>query len=330
MASAAPAAGVGTGRGGRSRKGQETKNKRAFKKVVAAGEEPGVIGYHASKERYACSLPMDGYAGGVQKSGVCGSGAAVTEQTHHAIADRNTGMINSEQKQIIAIGGSGSLTDAQTRELDHYVIRQARTKNPAVCFVPTANGDADASLLRFYTIFSQLPCRLSHLVFFRRTPADLRSLLLQQDVIYVGGGNTRSMLAVWREWGMPEILKEAWESGVVLAGRSAGAICWFVQGVTDSVADVLLPLDCLGFLPGSCCPHYDGEADRRPAYHRMLLEQKIIPGIAIDDGVGVHFRGTEPYRVVTPREKATAYRVQVMNEIAQEEPLQVEIERLRV
>lgn len=238
--------------------------------------------------------------------------------------------MNNEQRHIIAIGGSGFLTDAQARELDHYVIRQARTEEPAVCFIPTANGDSDASLLRFYTIFSQLPCRLSHLVFFRRTPADLRSFLLQHDVIYVGGGNTRSMLAVWREWGMPEILREAWESGIVLAGRSAGAICWFAQGVTDSVADVLLPLDCLGFLPGSCCPHYDGEANRRPMYHQLLLEKKISPGIAIDDGVGVHFRGLEPYRVVTPRETANAYKVQAMDGSAHEEPLPVEIERLHV
>ncbi|MEW5876432.1 MAG: peptidase E, partial [Candidatus Zixiibacteriota bacterium] len=163
--------------------------------------------------------------------------------------------------------------------------------------------------------------------FFRRTPADLRSYLLRQDVIYVGGGNTRSMLAVWREWGLPDILCEAWESGVVLAGRSAGAICWFQQGVTDSVADQLLPLDCLGFLTGSCCPHYDGEKDRRPSYHRLLLNGHIAPGIAIDDGVGVHFRGTAPCRVVTSRENATAYQVRVEDGAVREEPLPIEVER---
>jgi len=237
-------------------------------------------------------------------------------------------MKKNEQRQIIAMGGSGFLTDEQTRALDRYVINQARAKKPAVCFIPTANGDADASLLRFYTLFSQLPCKASHLVFFRRTPQNLRSLLLDQDVIYVGGGNTRSMLAVWREWGLLEILREAWESGIVLAGRSAGAICWFEQGVTDSVAEALLPLDCLGFLPGSCCPHYDGEADRRPSYHRLLLNKKIPPGIAIDDGVGVHFRGTKPYRVVSPRAKARAYRVQANDGAIQEEPLPVKTERL--
>src|SRR5215831_2284966 len=237
-------------------------------------------------------------------------------------------MSTRTQQHIIAIGGSGSLTDVQTRELDRYVISQARSPEPAVCFIPTANGDSDASLLRFYTIFSQLPCKLSHLVLFRRTPRDLRALLLSQGVIYVGGGNTRSMLAVWREWGLPEILREAWESGIVLAGRSAGAICWFEQGVTDSFADVLVSLDCLGFLPGSCCPHYDGEADRRPSYHQLLLDNKIIPGIAIDDGVGVHFIDTEPFRVVTPRENAGAYQVAMVDGQAQETPVLTEIEHL--
>jgi len=239
-------------------------------------------------------------------------------------------MRQNERRQIIAIGGSGSLTDAETLALERYVLSQARSTNPAVCFIPTANGDADASLVRFYTIFTRLPCRPSHLLFFRRTPVDLRSYLLGQDVIYIGGGNTRSMLAVWREWGLPDLLREAWESGIVLAGRSAGAICWFEQGVTDSVADQLLPLDCLGFLPGSCCPHYDGEAERRPSYHRLLLDQSIILGIAIDDGVGVHFLGTDPHRVVTPREKASAYRVSVGNGTVREEPISVPRDRLHV
>src|SRR5262245_26717822 len=111
-------------------------------------------------------------------------------------------MTQNERRQIIAIGGSGSLTDTQTLALERYVLSQARSTNPAVCFIPTANGDADASLVRFYTIFTQLPCHPSHLLLFRRTPADLRASLLSQDVIYIGGGNTRSMLAVWREWGL--------------------------------------------------------------------------------------------------------------------------------
>ena len=132
--------------------------------------------------------------------------------------------------------------------------------------IPTARGDDAEYVARFHAAFGELGASTQHLPFFHRTP-DLRSLLVAQDAIFVGGGNTKSMLAVWREWQLPQLLKEAYESGVVVGGQSAGAICWFEQGVTDSWADRLRPLDCMGFLPGSCCPHYDGEAERRPAYH---------------------------------------------------------------
>lgn len=207
--------------------------------------------------------------------------------------------------------------------LDRYVLAQARAAEPAVAFVPTASGDSDNYVVRFYSAYLGLACHPSHLPFFRRTP-DLRSYLLTQDVIYVGGGNTKSMLAVWREWALPEILREAWESGIVLAGISAGAICWFEQGVTDSFADQLRALDGLGFLPGSCCPHYNGEAERRPAYHRLLRDGMIASGFAIDDGAAIHFVSDQVYRVVASRQDATAYRVQATGIEVREEPLPVE------
>jgi dipeptidase E len=143
-------------------------------------------------------------------------------------------------------------------------------------------------------------------------------------VIYVGGGNTKSMLAVWREWSLPEILRQAWESGIVLAGISAGAICWFEQGVTDSWADQLRALDCLGFLSGSCCPHYSGETERRPAYHRLLCHSEILPGFAIDDGAAIHFVDNKVYRVVAARQDARAYRVHVVDGAVREDPMSVE------
>jgi dipeptidase E len=207
--------------------------------------------------------------------------------------------------------------------LDRYILAQARVPEPAVAFIPTASGDSDNYVVRFYTAYLGLPCRPSHLSFFRRTP-NLRSYLLAQDVIYIGGGNTKSMLAVWREWSLPEILREAWESGIVLAGISAGAICWFEQGVTDSWADQLRALDCLGFLPGSCCPHFSGEAERRPAYHRLVLNGEILPGFAIDDGAALHFIDNEVHRVVASRKGATAYRVRAANGAVCEEPLSVD------
>jgi peptidase E len=143
-------------------------------------------------------------------------------------------------------------------------------------------------------------------------------------VIYVGGGNTKSMLAVWRDWGLPELLREAWTSGIVLAGISAGAICWFEHGVTDSFAGPLRPLACLGFLPGSCCPHYDGEAARRPTYHQLLSTGEIAPGVAIDDGAALHFVDTAIHGVVASRRGATAYRVQMHNGVVHEEALPVD------
>jgi dipeptidase E len=226
-------------------------------------------------------------------------------------------------RQIIALGGGGFSMEPENLALDHYILAQARVPQPAVAFLPSASGDSDNYVVRFYSAYLGLPCRPSHLSFFRRTP-DLRSYLRAQDVIYVGGGNTKSMLAVWREWSLPDILREAWESGIVLAGISAGAICWFEQGVTDSFADQLRVLDCLGFLPGSCCPHYDGEAERRPAYHRLLRNGEIAPGFAIDDGAAIHFINNEVHRVVASRKGAKAYRVRATGNAVQEEPMPVE------
>jgi dipeptidase E len=132
------------------------------------------------------------------------------------------------------------------------------------------------------------------------------------------------MLAVWREWSLPEVLREAWESGIVLAGISAGAICWFAQGLTDSFVGPLRVLDCLGFFPGSCCPHYDGEAERRPAFQRLLRNGEIAPGFAIDDSAAAYFINNDVHRVVASRKGAKAYRVRVADGAVREEPMPVE------
>jgi dipeptidase E len=131
------------------------------------------------------------------------------------------------------------------------------------------------------------------------------------------------MLSVWREWELPAILREAYESGIVLGGQSAGAICWFEQGVTDSWADRLRPLDCMGFLPGSCCPHYDGEVERRPSYHSMLRQGQIRPGYAIEDRVAVHFKNGKLERVVAKQEGARAYFVSAREGRVREDALEV-------
>lgn len=231
--------------------------------------------------------------------------------------------MSDKPRQVIAIGGGGFYRDPENLALERYIMQQTDSEAPKVAFLPTASGEPDNYLVSFYSAFLKLGCRPSHLTLFRRTP-ELRSYLSSQDVIYVGGGNTKSMLAVWRDWGIPELLREAWESGIVLTGASAGAICWFEQGVTDSFADGLRPLACLGFLPGSCCPHYDGEAQRRPAYHRLLAGNEISAGVAIEDWTGVHFKGTQIHRVIASREGARAYSVRNVYGSVQEVPLTVE------
>src|SRR5262245_8001119 len=206
------------------------------------------------------------------------------------------------------MGGGGFSMEPENPALDRYVLAQAQRRNPAICFLATASGDADTYIAKFYAAFAQYRCRPTHVALFDRTP-NLKDVLLAQDIIYVGGGNTKSMLAVWQEWKIPTLLRRAWRSGVVLAGISAGAICWFKVGVTDSWAGRLAALPCLGFLPGTCCPHYDGEPERRPAVHRLVKRASVPKALALDDGVAAHFVGRRLFRIVSSRPNAQGYAV---------------------
>jgi dipeptidase E len=183
-------------------------------------------------------------------------------------------------------------------------------------YVPTAGMEDTASTLTWYERLRGR-ARMSHLHFHPWPPPTLRELVLEQDVILVAGGNTANMLAIWRAHRFDALLREAWEAGVLLCGWSAGAICWFEVGVTDSFGPQLEAMDCLGFLPGSACPHYDGEELRRPRYAE-LLRDGLPAGIAIDDDVAVRFDAIEVAEVVSSREGATAYRVDARGE----EPLE--------
>ena len=229
-------------------------------------------------------------------------------------------------RQIIAVGGGTFFGDPGNLASERYILAQTGKRRPSICFIPTASAEPADYIAKFYEAFMRLGSRPTVLRFFQRTP-DLRETLLNQDVIYVGGGNTRSMLAVWREWGLPAVLREAWRSGIVLAGASAGAICWFDHGITDSWADVLKPLPGLGFLPGTCCPHYDGEADRRPSLHDLVRRGQVPAALALDDGAAGHFVGRRLERVVTWRPTAHGYRVRMHRGGLDEQPL--DAQRLR-
>lgn len=212
-------------------------------------------------------------------------------------------------RQILAIGGAALPAELDNLLLIEYFLGLTRKKKPRVCFIGAAHGDADAGRLRFYAGFSQFNCTPTHLPLFARTPRDLESYVYEHDAIFVGGGNTRSLLAVWREWQLDVYLRRAWEHGIVLGGASAGSICWFEQGVTDSIAGPLTALDCLGFLPGSNCPHYDSEPKRRPTYGKLVASGKIAEGIAADDGTALHYVDGKLPCAVASRPRAKAYRL---------------------
>jgi peptidase E len=201
------------------------------------------------------------------------------------------------------------LPEVGNLRLVDYFLTQTRRRRPRVCYLGTASGDAEAGHLRFYAAFSRFPCRPTHVSLFARTPSDLKSIVMEQDAIFVGGGNTRSMLAVWRDWGLDVLLRAAWDAGIVLGGSSAGSICWFEQGLTDSIDGALTPLDCLGFLGGSNCPHYDSESQRRPAFRRLVASGRLAEGVAADDGAALHFVDGRLHRAVSSLPRARAWRV---------------------
>ena len=225
------------------------------------------------------------------------------------------------ERHIVAMGGGGFSMDDPV--LDAYVLDLVDAARPKVCLVPTATSSMPTYLPGFLRAFPSSSFEPSLLELCVRTVADLEGFLGEQDVIYVPGGNTANMLAVWRVHGVDRVLRTAWEAGVVLCGPSAGANCWFEASTTDSFlqgrADALA--DGLGFLPGSFCPHYDGEAERRPSFHALIATGTMPPGIACDDFAAAHFVGTELHEAVAAKEGAGAYRVSPGDGGAIEEPL---------
>ena len=226
-------------------------------------------------------------------------------------------------EQIIAMGGGGFSMEPENLALDRYVLDQAQAERPRVCFLGQASAESPDYAVNFYRAFTKLSAVPSHLSVFKPHTSDMESFLLSQDVVYVGGGNTKSMLALWREWEIDSILLKAVNQGVVLAGISAGAICWFEQGTTDSTPGDLTSLPCLGMLPGRCSPHYDGEPERRPALHRLIASGDALAGYALDDGVAGHFIDGALHTVVSSRAGARAYYVAQIDGTARETTLDV-------
>jgi peptidase E len=223
-------------------------------------------------------------------------------------------------RRIIACGGGGFVSTPDSPLVD-YVLAAGGKPRPRVCFVPTAGGDQLAYVAMFYRACATRDCEPSDLPLFVRTGEDVREKLLAQDVIWVGGGNTANLLAIWRAHGVDRAMRDAWEAGIVLSGASAGMICWFEASITDSFGPQLDALDDgLGFLPGSACPHYDGEDRRRPVY-RAAVAGGFPPGYAADDGVGLRFDGVELAECVSAREGASGWRIERDGDQVVERPL---------
>jgi dipeptidase E len=215
----------------------------------------------------------------------------------------------SDRRIIFAMGGGGFTMEPDNPVLDDFVLSLAGTREPRVLFLPTASGDATAQIAAFRERFGERASVPEELSLFRlhgsRRP--LRDVVLEQDVVYCGGGSMRNLLAIWRAHGLDEILAEAWERGIVLAGLSAGAMCWFEGGVTRSSGPPE-PIAGLGLLPGSLTVHADGEPERLPAYLEAVRRGELPGGWAADDGVGLLYRGTKLERCVSSRPGAGAFR----------------------
>jgi peptidase E len=218
------------------------------------------------------------------------------------------------------MGGGADSPGSVGRSMDDFLLSLLPSPRPRVCLLPTASADDRGLVTGFYDAFARRT-EASWLPLFQRRDEDLRSRILGQDLVLVWGGNTADMLAIWRIHGLDVILREAWEAGTVLAGLSAGAICWFEASVTDSFGPQLARLDDgLGLLSGSCCPHYDGEPQRRPTYRR-LVEAGFPGGYAVDDAAALVFEGTELLEVVASTPGARAFRVTLGPDGAEEAPL---------
>ncbi|HUB39248.1 MAG TPA: peptidase E [Streptosporangiaceae bacterium] len=222
-------------------------------------------------------------------------------------------MVADGQRHVLAIGGFGARReqDFQLPALIGHALELSGAAQPRVCVLNTAAGDEPTGYVRMYAMLAQRGARPSHLQLFSMpNVADTAGLLLSQDVIFVGGGSVANMVAVWRVHGLDDVLRQAWEAGIVLAGVSAGAICWFDSGTTDSFGPVLRPFTAgLSLLPGSYCPHYSSEPTRRPAYEALVADGTLPAGIACDDGAAVHFTGTKLAGIVADRAGATGYLV---------------------
>jgi peptidase E len=219
------------------------------------------------------------------------------------------------ERTIVAMGGGGFQMEPENPLLDDHVLALARERSsrdrPRICLIPTATGDDREVIDEFERLFAAPRAEPSVLRLFGRTAEDLAAVVGDVDAAYVLGGSTENMLALWRLHGLDLVLRDAWLAGVVMAGMSAGAICWFDAATTDSFGPTLRPLrGGIGLLEGTFIPHLHGEGQRLPLLRQLVGDGTIPPGYGVDDGAALVFRDRELVEVVTSSPEAGAWRVE--------------------
>jgi len=213
-------------------------------------------------------------------------------------------------RQIVANGGRFYVDTWQPPVLQRHLLALAKTPSPKICLLAGAVGDNPAAIEQFYRVLGQHDCRPTHLNIYNPTTRDFPDYFASMDIIYVNGGSTRNLITVWRDWGIDSALRTAWEQGTIMSGTSAGMNCWFDACITDAYPPEMLPMTCIGLLPGSACAHYNQRPDRRPTFRRLLEDGTIpSPGWAADDDVTLHFIGTDLHEAISARPEAGAWKL---------------------
>ncbi|MBI4520769.1 MAG: Type 1 glutamine amidotransferase-like domain-containing protein [Gemmatimonadetes bacterium] len=237
----------------------------------------------------------------VSAVGLVGTGAAAFPQTRPAAGA-------ATRKILIAGGGFG---EAFIR----YMASLTGKERPRLCYLPTASADSPSGIITWFQNCARLnvvPFVQESFISSYRMQQSWEDALLSMDGIVASGGNTLNQQAIWRAQGIDRVLREAWDRGIVLGGASAGSLCWFEEGTTDSRPKELTKVECLGFLRGSHSPHYDREPERRPTYQRLIASGELEPGYACDNDAGIYFEDNEVRRVVSTRAEARVYYVSVV------------------
>lgn len=212
-------------------------------------------------------------------------------------------------RQVIALGGGGFSMEPENPLLDKYILNSSGKENPKICFFANAGGDAQDYIDRFYDAFQKQNCIPSHISLLDLPKGNLEEIILSNDIVFVGGGSTRILMQQWKQFGIDKIMCKAWEKGIVLSGMSAGAIVWFQDGLYNPTDKELMRIDCLGFVKGSFCPHYDERTELRFSYRNLITAGNIKAGYGAEDYCGLHFIGNDLYNVISSRKNAAAYSV---------------------